>query len=87
MGNTGTEDLLLCIVQFWCTSTVDEDNWTLTMVIYCSVMMNTYYSFLGFIPIKHNEEVKDICEELFNSVPHLIYNFICVNCLKYGFVI
>ena len=34
-GNTGKEYLLLNIVQCWHASEVDEDNWYLSVVLYC----------------------------------------------------
>ena len=58
--NAGTEDLLLHIVQCWISYAVDEDNWSLPMAIYCSGVMYKYYSHLFLLPIKHNEEVKNI---------------------------
>ena len=35
-------------------------------------MMWKYYSHHGFLPFKHNEEGKDIHNEIFNNIPHLI---------------
>ena len=37
------------------------------MVMYCSGMMNKYYSCLGFLSIKHNEDGKEIINEIFNN--------------------
>ena len=36
--------------------------------------------------IKHNEEGKDIHNEIFNNIPHFTKTRIRVNCLLYGFV-
>ena len=66
MGKVVTTDLLLHIVQCWSTYAVDEDNLAMTLVMYCSEMMYKYYSGLGFLPIKNNEEVKYIHNEEFN---------------------
>ena len=65
---------------------VDKENQPLPMVLYCSVMMYTYCSYLGFIPIKHNHEGRDIHNEIFNNIPHFIKNLLRINCLQYGFV-
>ena len=59
-GNSDTDDLLLHIVQCWSACAVDEDNCYLTMVLYWSGIILKYYLRLGFLPIKHNEEGKDI---------------------------
>ena len=48
--------------------------------------MYKYYSRLGFIPIKHNEEVKEVHNEIFINIPHFIKICLCVNYLQYGFV-
>ena len=55
------------------------------MILYCSHMVYKYYSRLGFFPIKQNDEVKDIHNEIFNSIPHLIKNCLHVHCIQYGF--
>ena len=60
MGNSGTEYLLLHTVQFWHACAVDEENWSLHMFLYCSHMVNKYYSRLVFVPIKRKKEGKDI---------------------------
>ena len=52
MINSGTEDLLLHIVQFWRACTVTEENRDPPMVIYCSHMTHRDYSRLGLPPIK-----------------------------------
>ena len=57
------------------------------MVMYCSVMVYNYYSFIGFLPIKHNEEGKDTHNGIFNNIPYFIKNWININCLQYGFVV
>ena len=44
------------------------------MVMYCSVMVYNYYSFIGFLPIKHNEEGKDTHNGIFNNIPYFIKN-------------
>ena len=44
------------------------------MVIKCSVKMYKCYSCLRFLPIKHNNEVKDIDIEVLNNIPHLMKN-------------
>ena len=51
LGNTGTVDLLLHIVQCWCACAVDKGNCDLSIVIYCSGILYKYYSSLGFLPI------------------------------------
>ena len=56
MGNPGTEDLLLHIVQCWHACAVNEENQDLPLVLYCSHMMYKYYSRLLLFSIKHNEE-------------------------------
>ena len=56
------------------------------MVIYCSVIIYKYYSRLGFLPTKHKQKVKDISNEIFNNITHLIKSCLNVNCLQYGFV-
>ena len=87
LGNAGTADLLLGILQCWCTCTVNVENSDLPMVLYFSQMMNKYYSHLGFSPIKHNEEGKDIHNEIFNNIPHFIKNRMHVDFLQYRFVL
>ena len=57
------------------------------MVLYYSGRMYKYHSRLEFLPIKHNEEVKYIHNEIFNNMPHFIKNFLCVDCLQDGFVV
>ena len=49
--------------------------------------MYKYYSCLGFLPLKHDEEGKYIHKEEFNNLPHLIKNSLHVNCMHDGFVI
>ena len=39
--------------------------------------MYTYYSCLRFLPIKHNNEVKDIDKESLNNTPNLIKKISC----------
>ena len=56
------------------------------MFLYFSKMMYRYYSHLGFLPIKHNEEGKYINSKIFNNIPYFIKNLIRVNCLQDGFV-
>ena len=57
------------------------------MFIYCSVIRYKYYTFLGFIPIKNNEEGKNIHEEVFNNLIHVIKNCPHVNCFQDGLVV
>ena len=58
LGNSGTSDLLLHIVQ-WCgTCSVGKEKHDLPIFIYCSVMMYKYYSCLGFFPIKKMRKEK-----------------------------
>ena len=60
---SGTSEFLLHIVQCWSAGEVDEVdevNHAIPMVPYFSVILYKYYSCLGCIPIKDNEEVKDI---------------------------
>ena len=47
-------------------------------------MMYKYYSLLVFPLIKHNEEGKDIHSEILNDIPHLIKNYLHVNCIQHG---
>ena len=54
--------------------------------MYCSHMIYKYYSCLVFFLIKHNEEVKDIYNEIFNNIPHFIKNHLPVDCLQDVFV-
>ena len=54
LGNKGTEDLLLYILQCWRAFEFDKENSDLPIVMYCSVIMYKYYSCLRFFPIKHN---------------------------------
>ena len=39
MGNSGTADLLLHIVQCWCVCKVDEEKRALFVVLFCSDVM------------------------------------------------
>ena len=55
------------------------------MLLYYSGMMCKYYYRLGFLPIKHNEEGKDIHNGIFNNIPHLIKNRLRVDFLQYYF--
>ena len=87
LGNAGTADLLLRILQCWCTCTVNVENSDLPMVLYFSQMMNKYYSHLGFSPIKHNEEEKYIHNQIFNNIPHFIKNRMHVDFIQYRFVL
>ena len=70
--NSGKEDLLLHTVKCWNAYAVDEKNWSIHTVLYCSGIMYKYYSCLGFLPIKNNEEENDINKEVFSSTPHFI---------------
>ena len=72
LSNSGTEDCLLHTVQCWSACAVNEKNQALPMVMYCSHIMYTYYSHIGFLPIKHNEEGKDTHNEIFKDIPHFI---------------
>ena len=56
MGNSGTSDLLLHILECWSACAVNEGNQALPLVMYCSHMMYKYYFHHGFLPIKHNKE-------------------------------
>ena len=85
--NTGTAYLLPPIVKCWCSCAVDKYKWYIPMVLYCSYIMYTYYSCLGFFPSKQNEEGKYIQNKIFNNIPHFIKNRFRVKCLKDGFVI
>ena len=81
LGNTGTVYFLLQIVQCRSACAVDDDNWSLPVVLYCSEIMYKYYSHIGFLLIKHDEEGNDIDKELFNSIPHFTKNSLHVNCI------
>ena len=48
--------------------------------------MYKYYSRLGLISIRKNEEGEDINNEIFNNIPHFIKNILHVNCLQNGFI-
>ena len=85
--NSGTTDLLFHIVQCLRTCSVNEENWALYIVLYCSHMMYEYNYCLGFSPIKHNEEGKYIHNEIFNNIPHFIRNRQRVDFLQDGFVV
>ena len=56
------------------------------MVLYYSHMMYKYYYSLGFSPIKHNKEGKDIHNEIFNNILHFIKNRLHVDCIQDSFV-
>ena len=84
--NSGTEYLLLHLVQCWHACAVNEENQDIPMILYYSHMMYKYYSHLGFFPIKHNEEGKDVHNEIFNNIPHFIKNRLHVDFLQYCFV-
>ena len=87
LGNSGTEDLSLHIIQCWFSCVVGKEKRSLPMVLYCSVIIYKYYSRLGFIPIKHNEEGGNIHNEIFNILPHFIQNCPRVNFLHDGFFV
>ena len=52
MVNSGTENLLLHMLQCWRSCLVDEEKRSLPMVLYCLGIMYKYYYHLGFLPIK-----------------------------------
>ena len=56
------------------------------MFLYCLVMIYKYYSRLGFIPTKHNEEGRYIHNKILNNISHSIKHFPRVNCLQCSFV-
>ena len=87
LGNSGTTYLLLQIVLCWREFEVDEENWDISMVLYCSFMMYKYYQHIGFLQIKHNKEGKYTHNEIFNNIPHLIKNHLHLNSLQDGFFI
>ena len=58
LGNAGTSDFLIHVVQWRCACESDKDNSSIHMVIYSSGIMYEYYSHIGFLPIKHIEEGK-----------------------------
>ena len=70
------------MVHCWHACIVDDEKQDLPTVMYCSVMMYNYYYLLGFYPIKHNEEEKDINNEIFNHMPHFTKTRLCVDCLQ-----
>ena len=59
LGNSGTSDLLLHILQCWHKCANDEENWALIMVLQCLHKMYRYYSRLWFFSIKQNKKRKD----------------------------
>ena len=60
--NTGTSEFLPHIVQYCRVSAEKNYNWVPPVVLYCSGIMYKYYSCLGFLTIKNNEEGKNIHE-------------------------
>ena len=78
--------MLLYILQCWSACEVDKDNRALPMVMYFSGMIYKYNFYLEFIPVKKNEEGKEIHDEIFNNIPHFIKNCLYVKCLQYNFV-
>ena len=56
------------------------------MILYCSGTIYNYCSCLDFSPIKQNEKGKDIHNEIFNNVHHLIKNCLHVDFLQDDFV-
>ena len=58
-----------------------KENWVIFLVLYRSVMMHKYYSCIGFSAIKHNEDGKDIHNEIFNNIRHFIKNRLHVDCI------
>ena len=70
LGNTDKVDLLIHTVQCWCACTVDKDYRDLPMVIKISGMMYKYYLCIGFIPIKHNKEGKEIHNK-YSAISHI----------------
>ena len=77
MGNSGTSDLLLHMVKCWRVCAVNEENQALNLVLYCSHMMYTNYSPLGFSPIKHNEETKKPTMK-YSTIYHISSKNVCV---------
>ena len=69
--NSGTADLLLHIVQCWRVCEANQENQSLPLILYSLQMMYKYYFRLGFPPIKHNKEGKDIHNEIFNNIAYL----------------
>ena len=57
------------------------------MVLYFSHLMYKYYSHLGFSPIKHDWEGKDVHNEIFNNIPHFIKNRLRVYFIQDSFVL
>ena len=49
------------------------------MVLKISDMMYNYYYCLGFLPIKHNEEVKYMHKEIFSNIFQQTVNKVAVN--------
>ena len=56
------------------------------MFMYFLVMVYEYHSRLGFLSIKHDEEGKDIHNDIFNNIPYFIKNCLHFNCLQDRFV-
>ena len=56
--NSGTEDLLLHIVQCWREFSFNEEKLKLPIFMCFLVKMYRYYSYLGCFSIKNNEERK-----------------------------
>ena len=86
MGDYGTTELLLQIIQCRCACAVYEKRY-LPIVLYCLRLMYKYYSHLEFLLIKHNKGEIYIHNEIFNNINHFIKNCLHVDYLQYGFVV
>ena len=85
LRESDTTQLLLRIVQCCHLCDVDEDNFALPVVLYCSAMMYWYYYCLGVLPIKHNKKGTYTHEEKINCIPNFIKNSLPYNYINYGF--
>ena len=77
LENSGTEDLLLHIVQCWRACAVYEDKQGLPMVLYCSGMMYKYYYRLRFPPIRKMRKEK-ISKMKYSTIYHISSKSVCV---------
>ena len=54
-------------------------------MVFFSYLIYKCYSRLGFSPIKHDWEGKDVHNEIFNNIPHFIKNHLRVYFIQDGF--
>ena len=81
LGNAGTEDLLLHIIQYWCACEFSKEIQYLHVSLYFSYMVYKYYYFIGLLPMKYNDK-GNIYNEIFNNIPHFVKNSLHANFLQ-----